>query len=72
VPQLQPNIALRGGPSGSAAADSTIYYEQGPNEVYKLPLGNRYEHFTPTEETVSVGDRQLRVYEWTHTTYVAE
>src|SRR5258708_36524562 len=31
----------------------------------RLFMGNRPEHFRPLAETVPIGDRELRVFEWT-------
>ncbi|MFD7919469.1 DUF5988 family protein [Streptomyces sp. NPDC059740] len=38
----------------------------------KIFCGNRYEHFVPTRDTVDHPTGVLRVFEWSHTTYVAE
>ncbi len=40
--------------------------------MLKLPRGNHYAHLAPTAETVAHGERALRVFRWTRTTYVAE
>jgi hypothetical protein len=41
-------------------------------DPYKLFMGNRYEHFVPTTETVSFGGEDLQVFVWAGRTYVAE
>ncbi len=49
-----------------------VRYLQDCTDRYKLFLGNRYEHFEPSAETVSFGGDDLRVFIWTRRTYVAE
>jgi hypothetical protein len=38
----------------------------------KLFMGNRHEHFRPLAETVTIDGRELRIFQWTHSTFVAE
>ncbi|MEU8379186.1 DUF5988 family protein [Streptosporangium sp. NPDC048865] len=64
----EPNVILRGGPAWIPETER-IRHHADPDSVIKLPWGNRYEHFKPTDETASAG---LRVMEWTGFTCVAE
>lgn len=41
-------------------------------DAVKVLCGNRYEHFEANTETTVIDDRELRVFEWTRCTYVAE
>ncbi len=69
-----PNAFLRGIPT-SLLIDGSREYQAGDQEIdadLKLFMGNRHEHFRPLAETVRIGDRELRVFEWTHSTFAAE
>ncbi|WEV28799.1 DUF5988 family protein [Streptomyces sp. 71268] len=66
------NIILRGGPAEDLPDHERIRYVRDPGSMLKLPRGNHYAHFAPTAETVAHGERALRVFRWTRTTYVAE
>jgi hypothetical protein len=66
-----PNVLLRGGPP-SLSADERRRLVSDLGSLLKLLRGNRYEHFSPTSETVSDGGRTLRVFQWITCTYIAE
>ena len=68
---LKPNVILRGGPP-SLTDDARLRGVSDTTLILKVPNGNRYEHFAPSSETVSVHGRTLRVYVWVRCTYVAE
>ncbi|MFJ3928299.1 DUF5988 family protein [Streptomyces sp. NPDC090022] len=38
----------------------------------KVLWGNRYEHFEPTDGTITAEELELMVYQWSGYTYVAE
>lgn len=71
VPE-EANVILRGGPAADLPDHERIRYVPDPGATLKLARGNHYAHFTPTTETVPHGERALRVFRWTRTTYVAE
>ncbi|MFT2014445.1 DUF5988 family protein [Streptomyces sp. 796.1] len=66
------NVILRGGPAADLPDHERIRYVHDPGATLKLHRGNHYAHFAPTAETVPHGERALRVFHWTRTTYVAE
>ncbi|MER6400552.1 MULTISPECIES: DUF5988 family protein [unclassified Kitasatospora] len=66
-----PNVFLTGAPVLTGAERLRHVADTGATKV-KVPLGNRYEHFEASSETTLVDDRELRVFVWTHSTYVAE
>lgn len=68
-----PNVFLTGGPPSVITEERQLHYIENLNvPKVKLPFGNRYEHFEASSETTYVDDRELRVFVWTHSTYVAE
>ncbi|MBV6701495.1 DUF5988 family protein [Kitasatospora aureofaciens] len=66
-----PNVFLAGAPALTGAEQLRYVADLDAAKV-KVPLGNRYEHFEASTETTLVDDRELRVFVWTHSTYVAE
>ncbi|MFC8723060.1 DUF5988 family protein [Kitasatospora sp. NPDC057198] len=66
-----PNVLLTGAPALTGAARLRHVADVDVPKV-KVPLGNRYEHFEASSETTLVDDRELRVFIWTHSTFVAE
>ncbi len=69
----RPNVLLTGGPSSVITeGQRTRYLADIDVPKIKIPRGNRYEHFEATAETTLVDDHELRVFVWTHSTYVAE
>ncbi|HXR69794.1 DUF5988 family protein [Actinocrinis sp.] len=71
VPQI-PNAFLRGIPVSLLIDGARERRVDEVDENLKLFMGNRHEHFRPLAETVTIGGRELRVFEWTHSTFVAE
>ncbi len=71
MPVHKPNVILRGGPV-QVARDKRVRYVVDIESPVKLPVGNAYEHFRPTPETVEHEGVSLRVFEWSRRTYVAE
>ncbi|NJQ05121.1 DUF5988 family protein [Streptomyces lonarensis] len=69
----RPNVFLSGGPSSVLTeAEQLRYIADLDVPKIKVSRGNRYEHFEATAETTLIDDRELRVFVWTHNTYVAE
>ncbi|MCC9312007.1 DUF5988 family protein [Kitasatospora sp. RB6PN24] len=66
-----PNVFLTGAPALTGAERLRHVADVDAAKV-KVPLGNRYEHFEASARTTVVDDRELRVFVWTHSTYVAE
>lgn len=67
-----PNAFLRGIPISLLIDGARERRVDEIDETLKLFMGNRHEHFRPLAETVTIGGRELRVFEWTHSTFVAE
>ncbi|GHI04349.1 DUF5988 family protein [Streptomyces cellostaticus] len=68
-----PNVFLTGAPATVIAGEEQLRYIADLDVTkVKIPRGNRYEHFEASSETTLVDDRELRVFVWTHSTYVAE
>ncbi|WP_307630060.1 DUF5988 family protein [Streptomyces turgidiscabies] len=68
-----PNVFLRGGSGTFLSDEERLRYvpDLGVEKV-KVLCGNRYEHFEASSETALIGDRELKVFEWAHRTFVAE
>lgn len=68
-----PNTVLRGGPGRAGQlAERFCRIDEG-NSTVKVRNGNSYDHFREEAERFVDGDgRTLRVFNWTHRTYVAE
>ncbi|MFD0278337.1 DUF5988 family protein [Kitasatospora sp. NPDC127111] len=66
-----PNVFLTGA-AALTGAERLRHVADVDVAKVKVPLGNRYEHFEASSETTLVDDRELRVFVWTHSTYVAE
>jgi len=68
-----PNVYLSGGQSPYIDEDDRLRHVPDPYQgVLKVLCGNRYEHFKSDAETTVVDDRELHVFSWTHSTYLAE
>jgi hypothetical protein len=72
--ESRPNITLRGGPVEATLQlpHLPVCHIEDRTDTYKLFMGNRYEHFVPTTETVSFGGEDLQVFVWAGRTFVAE
>jgi hypothetical protein len=68
-----PNAFLRGGPTSAIPEEERLRYLPDL-EVPKVRVlcGNRYEHFEASSESTLVNGREVRVFEWSYRTYVAE
>ncbi|WP_419998921.1 DUF5988 family protein [Streptomyces boninensis] len=68
-----PNVFLSGGSRLGLTDEQRLHYISD-HSVTKVKVlnGNRYEHFEASTETTLVDDRELRVFSWTQSTYVAE
>lgn len=66
-----PNVILVGGPAG-LPGDQRVHHVKPGVEKIKIPCGNGYEHFVPTDRTIDVDGRSLTVYEWSGRTRIAE
>jgi 4'-phosphopantetheinyl transferase EntD len=67
----QPNVVLRGGPT-TLSDDDRVQFHRDTGEKLKLRHHNRYEHFEPTAQTAQHLGRDVTVFEWTGSTYIAE
>ncbi|OLE20271.1 MAG: hypothetical protein AUG49_25575 [Catenulispora sp. 13_1_20CM_3_70_7] len=67
----EPNVILTGGSDWSSPEDR-IRFVPPSQEKVKVYLGNRYEHYEPTPETIDYHGRRLRIFAWSGTTTVAE
>ncbi|RSM84797.1 hypothetical protein DMH04_20205 [Kibdelosporangium aridum] len=67
-----PNAFLRGGPDHRLAHAGRIRYAESTTTPVKVLVGECYEHFQPTSEFTELDGRQLRVFSWSHRTFVAE
>ncbi|AZK92678.1 MULTISPECIES: DUF5988 family protein [Streptomyces] len=69
------NAVLRGSPHASWAegqAEGQVVTVDDPDLTLKLLHGNHYDHFVPTAESLERDGRTLRVFRWSHETYIAE
>ncbi|MEU4568700.1 DUF5988 family protein [Micromonospora sp. NPDC023956] len=69
----QPNTLLRGGPGrADEVADRYCRTDEAASTL-KVRNGNCYDHFRVEPDPVLDGQgRSLRVFTWSHRTYVAE
>nr|WP_063818082.1 DUF5988 family protein [Herbidospora sakaeratensis] len=68
-----PNVFLRGGSTSAIAEVQRLRHVPDLTvSTVKILVGNRYEHFEASSDTTLVDDRELRVFEWSRCTYVAE
>lgn len=67
-----PNAVLHGGPEHRMTNLGRVRHIADLDNQVKIELGGCYEHFKPTEEWVKQDGDVLRVFSWTHRTYVAE
>lgn len=65
------NVVLRGGPP-SLSLRERMRFVRSTDDKLKLFQGNRYDHFEPTGELERHLGRDLHVFVWTGSTYVAE
>lgn len=65
-----PNVILLGGPD--IPESDRIQYLENTSERFKLFRGNRYEHFDPTPRYSQHLGRQVKVFHWVRSTFVAE
>lgn len=65
------NVILQGGPS-SLGPQERVRHVDDLTQKIKVLVGNRYEHFEPTQEIDRSLGRDLVVYVWKECTYVAE
>lgn len=66
-----PNVILHGGPT-TLSEDERVRYVAQTEETLKISRGHRYDHFQPTSRTSRYQGRELRVFEWSGSTKVAE
>ncbi len=65
-------VLLCGGPAERLPDDERVRNVSDPETVLKLPRGTHYDHYAPTSERIRRGGRELRVFAWSHRTFVAE
>jgi hypothetical protein len=68
----EPNVLLTGGPASCFTNGGRTWSAERLDADVKVLNGNRYEHFSPTPESVSVDGRRLRIFVWSGYTKVAE
>jgi hypothetical protein len=68
----EPNIVLIGGSAMPLDSNERVRFTHRLDATIKLLLGNRYEHFEPTERSTVIDGRELLVFEWKTFTKVAE
>lgn len=66
-----PNSLLRGGPE-RITEDARLRWVPDHEDVVKVPWGNGHEHFVRTSERAQRSGREVRVFTWSHRTYLAE
>jgi hypothetical protein len=66
------NTFLHGGPSIRIPDHVRICYVSDREDSLKLKLGTTCEHFVRTLERIQHNGRELQVFSWTHSTFVAE
>ncbi|MGW7349865.1 DUF5988 family protein [Streptomyces sp. Z26] len=66
------NVILRGGPAQDLPERDRVRRVDDITARIKLVRSDRYEHFEPSTERVSVEGRELLAFDWTGSTYVAE
>ena len=68
-----PSTVLRGGPGRAGRLAERFCHTDGTQSTLKLRSGNCYDHFREEPDHSAEQDgRTLRVFTWTHRTYVAE
>lgn len=68
-----PNTVLRGGPGRTGRLTEQFCRTDATQSALKLRSGNCYDHFREEPDQAAEQDgRTLRVFSWTHRTYVAE
>lgn len=65
------NVILQGGPAGLPHHERLRYVSQATHDV-KVPYGNGYEHFAPTQTYQKENGYHVAVFRWTGTTKIAE
>lgn len=66
------NVILQGGPVRDLPEQERIRTVEDTSARIKLTRSNRYEHFEPSTEKISFEGRELQVFDWAGSTYVAE
>jgi hypothetical protein len=66
-----PNAILLGGPT-PLSDEERVRYAADLGEKIKISRGHRYDHFEPTTQTSPHQGRELRVFVWSGSTFVAE
>ncbi|AXK33719.1 hypothetical protein DVA86_14705 [Streptomyces armeniacus] len=66
------NVILRGGPARDLPEQERIRRVEDVTVRIKLMRSNRYEHFEPSTDRVSVEGHELLAFDWAGSTYVAE
>lgn len=69
---VPPNTFLRGGPPHGPGDRARLCHVEDSAVRLKLDRGNCYDHFEATPDRVRLEGYELRVFDWTHRTYVAE
>ncbi|WBB81519.1 DUF5988 family protein [Micromonospora sp. WMMD882] len=68
-----PNTVLRGGPGRAGRLAERLCRTDATQTTLKVRSGNCYDHFhAEPGQLVETDGRTLRVFTWSHRTYVAE
>jgi Family of unknown function (DUF5988) len=67
-----PNAILCGGPAETLPTAERVRHIERLDETFKLPVGNRREHFLPSTHTQMYEDLELHVFNWAYRTFTAE
>lgn len=65
-------VLLCGGPAEHLPHDERVCNVPDGESVIKLPRGAHYDHYAPTAQRIRRDGRELRVFAWSHRTFVAE
>lgn len=69
----EPNTVLRGGPGRPGEVAERYCHTDEAASTLKIRNGNCYDHFRAEPDRVVQNDgRSLRLFTWSHRTYVAE
>jgi hypothetical protein len=69
---VDPNVILCGGPAETLPVAERVRRIEKLDETFKLPVGNRREHFLPSARTQIYEGLELRVFTWAYRTFIAE
>ena len=65
-------VLLCGGPAEHLPHEERVHSVPDEDSVIKLSRGAHYDHYAPTAEHIRRDGRELRIFAWSHRTFVAE